>query len=64
MVPSAILSQYLHFNTIKTEHTFVYYEDYSDNHMNCMSNFFDKNIKLEPWLNNYVQIQNPKGFVL
>ena len=51
-VPSGISPQYLWFNTfIKIENKVVYYKDFSNNQINYVSNFFDRNRRLKSWLN-------------
>ena len=51
-LPSTISSQYLWFNTfIKIENRVVYYKEFSDNQINYVCDFFDRNGNLKSWVN-------------
>ena len=51
-LPSTISSQYLWFNTfIKIGNRVVYYKEFSDNQINYVCDFFDRNGNLKSWVN-------------
>ena len=51
-LPSTISSLYLWFNTfIKIENRVVYYKEFSDNQINYVCDFFDRNGNLKSWVN-------------
>ena len=51
-LPSTISSQYLWFNIFtKIENRVVYYKEFSDNQINYVCDFFDRNGNLKSWVN-------------